>query len=232
VAAASDGGGGTGGAASGIRAAAARIARYRTQAAATGKEQRMHRIHLDAATHELAGTAPIDRKTALTFLGSCFAVFAGAVTRRTAVRAQDGGVCVAFHYNKIAFKYASTADGKTWHVRLQLTADGRVAGAIRQRDEAGITTFLPVPDSAVVSCSDRNGNGIAGLTELAFDVLDAGTRNRVSVVLATREGQDIDQSGFGFVTFQVGEDPSFETEARITLVRRRRRRQRRRRGNR
>jgi hypothetical protein len=61
------------------------------------------------------------------------------------------------------------------------------------------------PESAQAACADANGNGRSGLTRLAFASHDPRTGQRVPIVLAPRKGEEIDQSGAGFVAIEIGE---------------------------
>jgi hypothetical protein len=169
-------------------------------------------------------------RTLLSRRASLALVASALLPQPTGVRADHDGTC---HHEFVGgghFKIDIQGPGPGLDFGLQVGVGAdeiTVRGAIRLRDETGTTLLLAVPDSAEANCADANGNGSAGITALQLLARNPRTGDRVRFVLVAREGEDLDQSGFGFVTLSDGEsEETVEVEVRLIPTSRGQRRRR------
>jgi hypothetical protein len=99
-------------------------------------------------------------------------------------------------------------------------------------DDPGLTRRLVADGTdAQASCADADGDGHAGIVQIAAELLDARSGEPVRIVLETEPMRDIDERGTYSLILVIG-DERWTLDARVTVApaRHRKSRKRRRKG--
>jgi hypothetical protein len=126
-----------------------------------------------------------------------------------------------------SFSVSGDADASL-NLRVTIASDGsaQMDGAIlvvsaldgpMSRNDPGSTRRLVAHGTnAQARCADADGDGHAGIVQIAADFEDAHSRETVRIVLQTEPTRDIDEDGTYLLTLVIG-DERWLLDARISL---------------